>query len=383
LKKQIRKLVGVEYTLILVALFGLLSIGVLAVMSASAVTSMQQYGNAYTIFLKQILFILIGLGLLYVGLRLSFESWEKLGRLSFLIGFGILFITTIFGKNVNGNRNWIPIGPFLIQPSEFAKLSLILFCAFQLKKLQAKDLGSTGLLIAVGPISFIFIGLILVGRDMGTALIIAGIAFCLLVIAGIEGKFILPFLGLGLLGAATLVFGHQNRLKRFKAFLNPFAPDVYKFAGWQPAHSLMGLASGGLLGVGIGESKQKWANLAEAHTDFIFSVIGEEMGLLGTMLVVCFSAAMIWGIFRTAIKAKDPFQKFVVAGIGCWFTLQFLANIATNVSLAPVIGVTLPFISYGGSSIIANLTAIGFVLKVAFVQAGVVLPSRSSKRIGS
>ena len=105
--------------------------------------------------------------------------------------------------------------------------------------------------------------------------------------------------------------------------------------------------------------------------------------MLGTMLVVCLSAAMIWGIFRTAIKAKDPFQKFVVAGIGCWFTLQFLTNIATNVSLAPVIGVTLPFISYGGSSIIANLIAIGFVLKVAFAQAGVVLASRSSKRIGS
>lgn len=376
-------MVGVEYTLIIIALVGLLSIGILAVMSASAVNSMQQYGNAYTIFLKQMLFMSIGLVLLYIGLRASFEFWEKIARLSFLIGTGILFVTSIFGRNVNGNKNWIPIGPFLIQPSEFAKLSLILFCAFQLKKLQGKELGSTGLLIAVGPIAAVFVVLVLIGRDMGTALIIAGIAFCLLVIAGLEGKVILPFLALGLIGAATLVFGHQNRLKRFKAFLNPFAPDVYKFAGWQPAHSLMGLASGGLLGVGIGDSKQKWANLAEAHTDFIFSVIGEEMGLLGTMLVVLLSAAMVWGIFKTSLKAKDPFHKFAIAGIGSWFTLQILTNIATNVSLAPVIGVTLPFISYGGSSIISNLIAIGFVLKVAFDQAGVVVPSRSSKRIGS
>ena len=136
-------------------------------------------------------------------------------------------------------------------------------------------------------------------------------------------------------------------------------------AGWQPAHSLMSLASGGLFGVGIGASKQKWANLAEAHTDFIFSVIGEELGLLGTLTVVFLFATLIYAIFRVAITTKDLFQKYVVTGIGCWIILQVLVNLMTVVGIIPVIGVTLPFISYGGSSLVANCLAIAFVLNVA------------------
>lgn len=164
---------------------------------------------------------------------------------------------------------------------------------------------------------------------------------------------------------AALTVTNSNRLSRFKAIGNPFDPAIYKFAGWQPAHGLMGLASGGFLGVGLGASRQKWANLAEAHTDFIFSVIGEEMGLLGTILVVLTYGILLYAIFRVAINTKDLFEKFAVTGIGCWILLQVLINLFTNVGIVPVIGVTLPFISYGGSSLWATYIGIGFVLNVA------------------
>ncbi|CAB4702690.1 unannotated protein [freshwater metagenome] len=168
-------------------------------------------------------------------------------------------------------------------------------------------------------------------------------------------------------------------MKRFKAVIDPFAPEIYKLAGWQPAHSLMSLASGGLFGVGIGASKQKWANLAEAHTDFIFSVIGEELGLLGTMTVIGLFGVMIFGIFRIAINTKDLFQKYVVTGIGCWIILQVLVNLMTDVGIVPVIGVTLPFISYGGSSLVANCLALSFVLNVASREPQYIA-ARSAKR---
>jgi cell division protein FtsW len=154
-------------------------------------------------------------------------------------------------------------------------------------------------------------------------------------------------------------------MSRFAALFDPFDEKYYKFSGWQPAHSIMGLASGGLWGSGLGASKQKWANLAEAHTDFIFSVIGEELGLLGTVLVLALYAALIYSILRVALKTKDDFSRYATAGIACWFIAQVTINIGSVTSLLPVIGVTLPLISYGGSSLLANLIAIGYVLGVA------------------
>jgi cell division protein FtsW len=156
-----------------------------------------------------------------------------------------------------------------------------------------------------------------------------------------------------------------NRVNRFGAFLDPFDDQYYKFSGWQPAHSIMGLASGGLFGSGLGASKQKWSNLAEAHTDFIFAVIGEELGLLGTLIVLLLFAALIFGILRVALKTRDSFSRYATAGVACWFIVQVTVNVGSVTSTLPVIGVTLPFISYGGSSLMANFIAIGFVLSVA------------------
>jgi cell division protein FtsW len=154
-------------------------------------------------------------------------------------------------------------------------------------------------------------------------------------------------------------------MQRFAALFDPFDERFYKFSGWQPAHSIMGLASGGLWGSGLGASKQKWANLAEAHTDFIFSVIGEELGLLGSLLVLGLYTSLIYAIIRVALKTKDNFSRYATAAIACWFIAQVAINVGSTTSLIPVIGVTLPFISYGGSSLLCNLVAVGYVLGVA------------------
>ena len=372
-----------SYLMIIGSTSALAGLGLVMVLSASSVTSLSESGNTYSIFLKQLLFLVIGIGISYITMRMHLSHWESLAKFALPIGVIALTLPIFLGSTVNGNRNWIPIGPFTLQPSEFAKLALILYCALMLRKhLDRKERGVSSNavgIVAIGTVSFLI--LILMGRDLGTAVIVAGIVFGMLFIAGTDLKVLSGISSLFLLGGLALAITEPARLKRFKAVIDPFAPEIYKLAGWQPAHSLMSLASGGLFGVGIGASKQKWANLAEAHTDFIFSVIGEELGLLGTMTVIFLFGLLIFGIFRIAINTKDLFQKYVVTGIGCWMILQVLVNLMTDVGIVPVVGVTLPFISYGGSSLVANCLALSFVLNVASREPQFIA-ARKAKRGG-
>lgn len=154
-------------------------------------------------------------------------------------------------------------------------------------------------------------------------------------------------------------------MQRFSVLLNPFAEDQYKNSGWQPAHSLLGLASGGLFGVGLGASRQKWGNLPEAHTDFIFSVIGEELGLFGTLFTLALLTVLLFSIFKIALRANDPMVRYVSSGIGCWIAIQMILNIGSAISVLPVVGVTLPLVSYGGSALVATYMGIGFVIGAA------------------
>lgn len=358
-----------SYYLILSAIGFLSGLGLIMVLSASAVQSFQQSGSSYAIFLKQLLFVLIGIGIAVVGVRLHPTKWERLAKLALPVGALSLCLPLVphLGRTINGNRNWIGFGSFTIQPSEFAKLALVFWIARQLQRHQRRlDAGheSNAFISLLGG-TIIFLGLVLVGRDLGDASILAGIMAMMLFISGIRLSHIAGVVGLMGGGVAVLVIAQPYRLRRFAAIGNPFAPAVYKFAGWQPAHSLMGLASGGLFGVGIGASRQKWANLSEAHTDFIFAVIGEEMGLLGTLLVVSTFAVLLYAVFRTALDTKDMFAKFAVTGIGCWILIQVIFNLSSVIGIFPVVGVTLPFISYGGSSIIAMFIGISYVINVA------------------
>ncbi len=356
------------YFLIISSLTFLSGLGLLMVLSSSSVKSFEATGSTYSIFLRQLLFLAIAIGSCYLAFHLKPRLWDQLAKFGLIIGAIILLIPQIphVGKNINGNTNWIAFGAFTIQPSEFAKMVLILWCALQLKKYDNKIYNKSPLrhIFFLVPGVLLFLALIMNGKDLGTAIIVFAIGAAMLFIAGVDIRY---FFALGLSGAALaslFVFTSKNRIQRFTAFLHPFDESVYKLAGWQTAHSVMGLASGGLFGVGLGASKQKWANLSEANTDFIFSVIGEELGLLGTLIILLLYAALIYGILRTSLHAKDIFSKYACAGIAAWFLIQVTVNIGSDIGLLPVVGVTLPFISYGGSSLIANFIAVGFVLNV-------------------
>jgi cell division protein FtsW len=357
------------YYMIISSVIFLTGLGLVMVLSSSSVKSFEESGNTYSIFIRQLLFLGIGLILSFVASRLPGSLWVRISKLAIYFSIFVLILPQIpgLGRSINGNTNWIGFGPFTIQPSEFAKLGLILFCALQLKRLEEKShtthpLNPLGLLL---PGVLLVLALIMVGKDLGTALIVMTIAGAMLFIGGLPMRHFFVVISAGIFVSSAFIITQPNRLHRFTAVLHPFSTQNYKFAGWQTAHSVMGLASGGLFGVGLGASRQKWANLSEANTDFIFSVIGEEMGLLGTLVVLLLYATLIYGIFRTALQTKDIFSRYACAGIACWFMTQIAVNLGSDIGLFPVIGVTLPFISYGGSSLIANFLGIAFVINVA------------------
>lgn len=354
------------FYLILWSTVFLVALGLTMVLSASTVTSLQENGNSYSIFMRQFFFLIIGTAAAYWAYKVRGTVWLRIARISLTVSILTLLLpfVSFLGKDVKGNRNWIEFWGFTLQPSEFAKLGLILWCAYQLKNIDTNRNGSSSLLVLLPAIGVMAL-IILIQKDLGTALLILMIFIGILFIAGAPLKLFLSVFVTGIVISSVFVFSSPYRMDRFAALFDPFDERYYKFSGWQPAHSIMGLASGGLWGSGLGASKQKWANLAEAHTDFIFSVIGEELGLLGSLLVLGLYSALIYAIVRVALKTKDNFSRYATAAIACWFIAQVAINIGSATSLIPVIGVTLPFISYGGSSLLANLLAVGFVLGVA------------------
>jgi len=354
------------FYLILWSTVFLAALGLTMVLSASTVTSLQENGNSYSIFIRQFFFLIIGTAAAYWAYKVRGTVWLRIARISLTVSILTLLLpfVSFLGKDVKGNRNWIEFWGFTLQPSEFAKLGLILWCAYQLKNIDLNRDGNKSLLVLLPAIAVIS-SIILLQKDLGTALLILLIFIGILFIAGAPLKLFLSVFVVGIVIGSAFVFSSAYRMDRFAALFDPFDERYYKFSGWQPAHSIMGLASGGLWGSGLGASKQKWANLAEAHTDFIFSVIGEELGLLGSLLVLGLYSALIYAIVRVALKTKDNFSRYATAAIACWFVAQVAINIGSATSLIPVIGVTLPFISYGGSSLLANLLAVGFVLGVA------------------
>lgn len=356
------------YYLILGSLSILSALGLVMVLSASSVKALSESGNSFAIVIRQALFLVISAFLAWLAMNLKENLWLPQARLAIFVAAIFLVLPQVpgLGKEVGGNRNWIAIGSFSIQPSEFAKLGLILWCAYRLRIHDKRMLerGTSNPLPLVAPGIGIVLALVMLGDDLGTAAVIAGIVGGILFIAGMQARYFATLSALGIVGFAAFIFTSPNRLGRFSAFWDPFSEKNYKNEGWQQAHSILGLASGGPLGTGLGSSKQKWGNLPEAHTDFIFSVIGEELGLLGTLTVLVLYAILILGIFRVALRARNTFDRYVTGGIGCWIAVQVIMNIGTVISVMPVVGVTLPFISYGGSSLLATFIAIGYVLGV-------------------
>lgn len=354
----------VLYYLLLGAALALLLLGLLMVLSASSVLSIRQFGSPYTLAQRQGLFAAAGIVLMLIATRVPVAWWRRLAWPALVIAFGLLGAVLVIGVEVSGQRNWIDVfGPFRLQPSEFAKLAIILWSADLLTRKQASINRWSHLLVPLLPVTCLMLLLVLLEGDVGNTLLLAIIVGGVLFAAGAPLRLFVLLGGAGLLSIAALTLAAPYRMSRFTSWLDPSADRLGD--GWQVTQGQYALGTGGWWGVGLGASREKWGSLPEAHTDFIFPVIGEELGLIGTLTVLVLFGVIAFVAFRIVQSATDPFVRLAAAGIGTWIIVQAIVNIGAVLSLLPITGVPLPFVSYGGSSLIPLLIAIGMLLSFA------------------
>jgi cell division protein FtsW len=353
-----------SYYLLLGSATMLLAIGLMMVLSASSVYSYLQHGSSYFIFLKQLTWVIIGLPAAWLASRLNrrllrFLAWPAVG-----ISFALLALTqTGLGFAVNGNRNWLALGPLTVQPSEIAKLSIIIWAADVYAK-KEKYLGNPWQAIfPVAPVIALVAGLVVIEHDLGTALVLFAILVGLLWVVGVPARLFGIVISLVSVVAFYLAASNAERRTRLTSFIDPFKD--FQGAGWQAGHGLLGMSSGGIFGKGLDASQQKWGNLPEAHTDFIFAVLGEELGLVGTLLVIGLFLTIAYAAIRVARRTKDPFVRYMTFGIVVWIIGQMMINVGMVLALLPVIGIPLPLVSYGGSALVPSLVALGMLVGFA------------------
>jgi len=369
-----------SYHLVLGCTALLLALGLVMVLSASSVYSFLTHGSSYYVFTRQAVWVCVALPLGWVASRLPLRWFGWLAYPALLVSVALLALTyhPSFGVLVNGNRNWLALGPITVQPSEFAKLALVVWAAYLYARKDALLDRWRHLLLPVVPVAAVVVALVVGQGDLGTALVLLALVLGLLWVVGAPGRFfVLAALAVSAL-AFYLAAQEPYRVRRLTGFLNPF--DDYQVGGWQAAHGFFALASGGWWGVGIGASRQKWGSLPAAHTDFIFAVIGEELGLFGTLVVLALFLMLAYAGIRIAVRAKDPFVRYAAAGVTVWLLAQALINIGAVVGLVPVIGIPLPLVSYGGSAMIPTVVALGMLLGFARAEPGALTELRSRRR---
>jgi cell division protein FtsW len=353
-----------SYYLLVGASALLLTIGLIMVLSASSVYSYEHYqGDSYAVVRRQLMWVAIGLPAAWMASRLPYRAIRRLAYPGFSVSLVLLTLTAFFGVRINGNQNWLALGPVQIQPSEIAKLALVVWAA-HIYANKERRLGSTHeIIVPVVPGMVLATGLVVFGNDLGTALVLIALLFGLLWVVGAPGRFFTMLFSVAGVVLLALVTTNTERLGRVTSFLDPLAD--YADRGWQPAHGLFALSSGGLFGEGIGASQQKWGQLPEAHTDFIFAVLGEELGLAGTLLVITLFLTVAFAALRVARRTADPFVRYATFGLVVWLVGQMIINVGMVLSLLPVIGIPLPLISYGGSSLVPTLVALGMLVGFA------------------
>lgn len=342
----------------------LVAFGLIMVASASVVDSYKETENAAGVFLRQALYAGSGLLLLVVLSNFKMGLYRRFAPPVLLIFMVVQLVTVFFGDERNGNRNWLDLGITSIQPSEFLKIALIVGLGLQLAQLTQDpqtDRQIWTMVLGVSGVALVMVALI--GRDLGTGVVIALTLMGLFLFAGMKISNWLALAMAGILLAAAAIMTSPSRRIRFEAWLNPDAADP---AGvmWQFEKGTWALASGGFWGTGLGRSKLKWSWIPEVENDFIFAVIGEELGTLGAGAVIILFPALAMTLFHIARLQTNPFSRNVVAGVMVWLSMQAFINIGVVLGLFPVLGVPLPLISAGGSSLIATLGAIGVVLAV-------------------
>ncbi len=352
-----------SYYLLLGASALLLSIGLIMVLSASSVYSLDRYDDSYAVVKRQLLWVIIGLPCAFIASRLSVSWVRRLAWPAYLVSLTLLTLTWFLGVERNGNQNWLAVGPVAIQPSEIAKLGLILWAANVYAR-KERRLGSVHhVMIPVVPGMLMATALVVLGRDLGTALVLFAILLGMLWVVGAPARLFVVCISIVSAVAMMLAAMDTERLSRITNFADPFKD--FHGSGWQPAHGLYALSSGGWLGQGIGGSAQKWGSLPEAHTDFIFAVLGEELGLAGTLLVVGLFFTIAFAALRIAMHTQDPFVRYMTFGIVVWLIGQMVINVGMVLAVLPVIGIPLPLVSYGGSALLPSLVALGILIGFA------------------
>lgn len=340
-------------------------LGLVMVLSSSSVTSLHTGSSAWSMFLRQVVWVLLGSVAMWAAYRMPYENWRNPYLLGMATGVvGALNLAVILtGQLLNGARAWLDVGPFRLQPSEFMKIVTVLFCANLLSK-RHRSVAITS--VVFWPMIVVLTAttaLCALQRDFGSAVIFAGIVIAMMFMASIPMRHIALtgfFVGVTGLGVMTLA---DRASERMMAFLNLEATKAD--SGYQVYQALLSIANGGLTGTGIGSGTSKWGYVPLAHSDFIFAVIAEELGLAGTVLVLGGFLMLVLFAIQVALSAPDMHGAFIAGGVAAWFGVQAVVNIGGVVGVMPMTGLTLPFLSYGGSSMIASMAAVGLLLNVA------------------
>lgn len=360
--KRIKPQGHIDYTFVAIVL-ALLTYGLIMVFSASSATAHYRMNDTFHFIKKQFFFALFGLAAMYGASLVPYNFYRKIALpflgASFLL---LIVVLTPLGISVNGAQRWLGFGGFQFQPSEVAKLALVIFLAKSLPEnrdlLQKFWSGFFVYLVIIGLIA----GIILLEPHMSGAMIVCLVGAIMMFISGAKVRHFLYMLAPALAGVFGLILIEPYRMKRFTTFLDPFSDMLGD--GFQIVQSLYAIGSGGLFGLGLGQSRQKFLYLPEPQNDFIFSIICEELGFIGALLVVVLFVALIWKGIQIAIKAPDTFSSMLVTGITSLIAVQVILNIAVVTSSMPATGIPLPFFSYGGTSLMILLAEMGIVLNV-------------------
>ena len=351
-----------DYHLLVLLTLGLVAFGLVMVYSASSARAMLAAGDPAYYLKRQALYALLGLGSLALMARVDFRTLRHAGGPLLAVSFFLLVAVLAVGTEVNGARRWLSTGIIDFQPSELAKFALALWVAGLLvRRPVPTSLGE--LLRPLGLVVGLACGLILVEPDLGTAIAIAVMTTAMLVVAGTQLRLLLGGVGIGAAIVLTAIWLEPYRRARLFSFLDPWQdPDG---AGFQSVQALIALGSGGFFGVGLGESVQKVYYLPEASTDMIFAIVGEELGLFGSLGVIAAFALFGYAGFNVALRCRDPFGKVLATGITALICGQAAVNMSAVLGLLPLTGIPLPFVSYGGSSLVIGLTSVGVLLNIA------------------
>jgi cell division protein FtsW len=351
-------------------------LGMVMVLSSSSVEAFTEKGSSFWFFQRQLLYAITGAIAATVTARVAYRVWQRawIPLMLLSIALLVLVLNPSVGTSVAGSARWIDVGAFTIQPSELAKFAMVAATATILTRHARHLEDSMRWMVSIVPLLALLAGLIMLQPDLGTTMILVGTVFVMLFVAGVRLRVLAVSTFVGVAAGALLIWGETYRRVRFLSFLNPWADP--KNGGYQLIQSLIALGSGHLVGVGLGASRQKWQYVPNAHTDFIFSILGEELGLIGELVVLALFAVVIYAGIRIAMRAPDTFGRLLAGGITGWIGVQAILNLGAVTGVLPITGVPLPFISFGGSALVVLLAAVGVLISVG--RAGLTHAGRSA-----